>query len=32
LKVTTKSLIEKRQAGTDADSGQKDEDLVVQPA
>jgi hypothetical protein len=32
LKVTTKSQIEKRQAGTDADSGQKADDLFVQPA
>lgn len=29
LKVKTKSKIEKRQAGTDADSGQKADDLFV---
>ena len=31
LKLTTKSQIEKRQAGTKDDSEQKDEDLFVSP-
>ena len=31
MKITTKSQIEKRQAGTKADSEQKDEDLFVSP-
>ena len=31
LKITTKSQIEKRQAGTKDDSEQKDEDLFVCP-
>jgi len=32
LKVKTKSQIEKRQAGTYAYKGQKDDDLFIQPA
>ena len=31
MKITTKSQIEKRQAGTKDDSEQKDEDLFVSP-